>query len=98
VTECAKESENRRLTDYERGEIVGDRLAGESVIKTATLFSVSAATVSTVMSAYTNHAKTTSVKRNDKRKSTMKERFRRTLRIVSKSHRTTAAQVTGEQN
>jgi hypothetical protein len=44
---------------FERGQIVDARLAGASVIKTATLLGVWTATVSKVTSAYTNHAKGT---------------------------------------
>jgi hypothetical protein len=63
-------------------------------MKTATLLGVSRATVSKVMSAYTNHGKTTSAKRNSWRKSTVTERDICTLRrIVSKNDRTTAAPV-----
>jgi hypothetical protein len=51
------------FSDFERGQIVGARLAGASVIKTVTLLGVSRATVSEVMLAYTNHGKTTSTKR-----------------------------------
>jgi predicted transcriptional regulator len=51
-------------SDFERGHIFGAHLAGASVIKTATLLDVSRATVSKVISAYTNHKKTASVKRN----------------------------------
>jgi predicted transcriptional regulator len=51
------------LTDFERGQIVGAHLAGAFVTETATLLGVSKATVSEVMSAYTNHGKTTSAKR-----------------------------------
>jgi hypothetical protein len=58
-----KESENWRHADFERGQIVGARLAAASVIKTAKLLSVPIATVSKVMSAYMNHGKT-SAKRN----------------------------------
>jgi transposase len=87
------------LSDFERGQIVRARLAGAFVIKTAILLGVSRATVSKVMSAYTNHGKTTSAKRNSGRKSTLTERDRRTFRrTVSKNQRTTAAQVTGQQN
>jgi hypothetical protein len=50
------------------------------------------------MSANTKH-ENTSAKRNSGRKSALTEGDRRTLRrIVSKNHRTTAAQVTGLQN
>ena len=52
------------LTDFHRGQIVGEHLAGTSVIKTATLFGVSRAAVSKVMMAHTNHWKTSSTKRN----------------------------------
>jgi RNase P/RNase MRP subunit POP5 len=45
-------------------QIVGARLVGASVTETATILSVSRATVSEVMSAFTNHGKTTSAKRN----------------------------------
>jgi transposase len=68
-------------------EVFGSRLAGASVAKTGTLIGVSRATVSKVMSAYSNHGKTTSAKRNSERKSTLTERDRRTLRIVSKNDR-----------
>jgi transposase len=68
------------------------------VTKTATLLGASRATVSKVMSAYTNHGKTTA-KRKSGRKSTLTETDRRTLRrIITKSHTTTVAQVTQQQN
>jgi hypothetical protein len=51
------------------------------------------------MSALTNHRETATTKRNSGRKSALTERDRRKLRgIVSKNHRTTAAQVTAELN
>jgi hypothetical protein len=52
------------------------------VIKTATLLGVLRVTVSKVMSAYTNHGKTTSAKRNSGRKSTLTERGHCALRIA----------------
>jgi hypothetical protein len=84
------------LPDFGRGQIVVARSAGPSVFKTVTLLR---ATVSKVMSTYTNHGKTASGKRNSRRKSTLIERDRRILRrTVSKNHTITAAQVTAELN
>jgi hypothetical protein len=51
-------------SEFERGQIVGARLAGTSVRKPAILLGASRATVSKVMSAYTNHGKTKAAKRN----------------------------------
>jgi hypothetical protein len=76
------------LSDFEKGQTVGARLAGASATKTITLLGVSM-----VMSTYTNHGKTTSATRNSGRKSTLTEIDGRMLRIVQKNHRTTAAQV-----
>jgi transposase len=79
--------------------MVSARFVGASVITTVTLLGASRATVSNVMSAFTNHGKTTSAKRKSGRKSTLTERQRCTLRrIVWKNHRPTAAQVTAEMN
>jgi transposase len=84
------------LPDFERGQIIGAHLAGTSVIRTAILVGVPRATVSKVMSAYTDHGKTASAKRNSGRKSTLTERYSHKLRkIVSKNH-SAAAQVTQE--
>jgi hypothetical protein len=52
------------LPDFERGQIGGARLAEASVTKTDILLGVSRVTVSNVMSAYKNHEKTSSAKRN----------------------------------
>jgi hypothetical protein len=62
-----KNREMGDFPDFKRGQIVGARLAGAFVTKTATLLGVSRATVSKVMSAYTTHGKT-SVKSNGGRK------------------------------
>jgi transposase len=79
------------LSDFERGKFIGTRLPGASVTKTTTLLGVSTVTVSEVMSAFTNHGKTTSAKRNSGRKSTLTERDRCALiRIVLKNYRTIA--------
>jgi hypothetical protein len=54
--------------------MVDAHLAEASVTKTATLLHALRAKVSKVMSAYTNHGKTTSVKRNtDKKRSSHSE-------------------------
>jgi transposase len=75
------------LSNFQRGQTVGAHLAGTSVTKTATLFSVSRATVSKVMRAYTNHGKTSSAKRNGGRKPKLSERDCHTLKmIVSTNH------------
>jgi transposase len=81
-------------------DIAGALLAGSSVIKNATLLGVSKVTVSKVMWAYKcHHGKTTLVKRNSGQKSALTKRDHNTLRrIVSKSDRTTAVQVTAELN
>jgi hypothetical protein len=52
------------LSDFEGGQIIGAHLAGASVTKTAILLGVFRTMVSKVTSAYTNHGKTTSAKRN----------------------------------
>jgi hypothetical protein len=48
------------VSDFERGQIVGARLATASVTTIAILLGVSRGTVCKVMSAYTNNGKTTS--------------------------------------
>jgi predicted transcriptional regulator len=57
------------LIDFETVQIDSMHLAGTSVTKTATLLGVPRATVSKVMSSYTNHGKTISANRNSGRKS-----------------------------
>jgi transposase len=55
------------MSGFEREQIVGAPLAGASVTKPATLLGVSRATVSEVMSAFTNHGKATAAKKNSGR-------------------------------
>jgi hypothetical protein len=52
------------LCSFEKGQIVGACLGRASVTKTASLLDVLRATDSKVMSAYTDHGKTTTAKRN----------------------------------
>jgi hypothetical protein len=61
------------LFNFERGQIVGECLAGASVTKTAALLCTSRVTVSKVMLVCTNDGKTTSVKMNSGLKSTLTE-------------------------
>jgi hypothetical protein len=70
------------LPNFERGQIVRVCLAGASVKKTVILLGVLTAKVSTVMSAYTIHGKTTSSKRNSEQKSTLTERDHHTSRRI----------------
>ena len=85
------------MSDFRTGQTVGARLAVASVNKTATLLSVSRAAVSKVNTAYTNHRKTSSAKRNSGQKPKLSERDRCTLkRIVSTNPRTTAAKMKAE--
>ena len=65
--------------------------------KMATLLGVSRAAVSKVLTAYTNHGRTSSGKRNSGWKSKLGDRNHSILkRIVSKNHRITAAKVRAE--
>ena len=87
------------FSDFQRGQIVGARLAGASVTKMAALLGVSGAAVSKVMMSYTNHRRTSSPRRNSGWKPKLGERDRcRLKRIVAINNRNTAAKVTAELN
>ena len=43
------------LTEFEKGQIIGARMAGASVTKTAELFGFSSAAISRTMSEFKNH-------------------------------------------
>ena len=87
------------MSDFQRGQTFGARLAGASLIKKATLLCVSRAAVPKVMTAHTNHGKISSSKGNRGRKPKLISRDRRELKsIVSKNHRTAAAKVKAELN
>jgi len=51
------------LSDFQSGQIVGVHLAGASVTKMATFLCASRAAISKVITAYTNHEKTSLAKR-----------------------------------
>ncbi|XP_076047333.1 uncharacterized protein LOC143028856 [Oratosquilla oratoria] len=87
------------LSDFKRGQIVGARMAGTSITKTAELLGVSRVIVSKVMTAFEREGKTSSAKHRSGRKLKLSERDRRTLnRIVRKDHKTTASKITAELN
>jgi len=74
------------LTDFQKGQVIGARLAGASITKTRTLLGVSITAVFNVMTAYTNHGKTSPATRTSGRKPKLTERDCRTLkRSVSKN-------------
>lgn len=90
----------RDLSDFERGVIVGARIAGASVTKTAQLAGVSIGTVTKVTSAYKTLGKS-SVSRvgNCGRQRSLDERDARALvQFVKKNRSATLAQVTESVN
>ena len=76
--------------DFKRGWIVGVRMAGSSVIKTAELFGVAMITVSKVMTAFEKDGETSTLKQNSGRKRKLSDRDCRTLtRVVWKEQKNT---------
>lgn len=87
------------MSDFDRGLIVGARLAGASVSRTAEITHYSRGTVSKVMTAWKTTGKTSSAKHSSGRRRLLCEWDRRVLiRIVARNSMTTAARVCAEFN
>ncbi|GFT48356.1 uncharacterized protein TNCV_4709011 [Trichonephila clavipes] len=85
------------LSDFQRGQIVRTRLAGESVTETSQFLEVSRGNMSKVMTAYTQCNNTSLAKQNSERKEKLSERDRQVMkRIVTSKKQTTAANVSAE--
>ncbi|GFX20728.1 HTH_Tnp_Tc3_2 domain-containing protein [Trichonephila clavipes] len=75
------------LSDFQRGQIVGSHLVGESVTKTSQLLCVYCGTMSKVMAECTQRGRTSSAKQNSGWKKKLSEKDRRVLNqiVMSKS-------------
>ena len=67
------------LSDFKTGQIVGARMVGANVIKTAELFVLARSAVSEVMTAFEKEGKISSQKQNSGRKQKLSDRDRRSL-------------------
>ena len=72
------------LLDFKRGQIVGARMAGVSVTKTAELLGVAMSSVSKVMAAFKKEGKTSSMKQNSGRNRKLSDWERLTLTWIVK--------------
>ncbi|XP_073410924.1 cytosolic arginine sensor for mTORC1 subunit 1 isoform X1 [Dendrobates tinctorius] len=87
------------LSDFQRGQIVGARMAGASVAESAQMLGVARGTVSKVMTAFEREGKMSAAKHRSGRKSKLTERDHRTLkRIVREDRKTRAPKITAELN
>ena len=87
------------LSDFQKGQIDGARMAGGTVAETAQLLGISRDTVSKVMTAREKYSKNSSAKHKSGRSSSLSEMERRTLtRIVSIDHKTTSGKIKTELN
>ena len=67
------------LSDFQRGQIVGARMAVASVTETAQMLGMSRGTVSKVMTAFEREGKMSSAKHRSGQKSKLPERNHQTL-------------------
>jgi hypothetical protein len=77
------------LSDFQKGQIIGAHLAGESVTKTATLFAESRATVSNVMLAYDNSGQESTLAERDRLSYIKKDCFKKSRNYCSMGESTT---------
>ena len=88
------------LSDFKRGQVVGVRMAGACVTKTAELnYCSKEYSLESNDSIWERRKKPFSLKKNSGRKRKLSDRDRQTLtRIVKKDHKNTALKITAELN
>ena len=83
------------VSDFQRGQIVGARMAGATVTEIAQLLGIPRGTVFKVMTVYEKEGKTSSARHKSGCSSSLFERDRRKLnRIARNDHKTTASEKT----